>query len=92
MRKSTKKQPQVQTNQRTVPSRNPTQDNGNISNFWTGSRWFCCQCPRTHLLFLTTESRKCCLKNYFRVRAFKHRSVSIDQVFCTHNKQWWIAK
>jgi len=46
MSKSEKKQQsQVQTIQRTVPSRNATQDNGNINNFWKGSRWFCFQRP-----------------------------------------------
>jgi len=45
MSKSAKKQQsQVQTIQRTVPSRNATQDNGNINNFWKSSRWFCLQC------------------------------------------------
>ena len=42
MRKSAKKQ-QSQI-QRTVTSRNVTQDNGNMNNFWKGSRWFCRQC------------------------------------------------
>jgi len=45
MRKSAKKQQsQIQTIQRTVTSRNVTQDNGNINNFWKGSRWFYRQC------------------------------------------------
>jgi len=45
MRKSAKKQQsQIQTIQRTVASRNVTQDNGNINNFWKGNRWFCRQC------------------------------------------------
>jgi len=35
-------QSQIQTIQRTVTSRNVTQDNGNIHKFWKGSRWFCC--------------------------------------------------
>ena len=39
MRNSAKKQQsQVQTIQRAVHSRNATQDNGNINNFWKGSR------------------------------------------------------
>jgi len=45
MRKSAKKQQsQVQTIQRTVSSRNVTQDNGNINNFWKDCCWFCLQC------------------------------------------------
>jgi len=36
-----------QTFQRIVTSRNVTQDNVNIKNFWKGSRWFCRQCLRT---------------------------------------------
>jgi len=45
MRKSAKKQQsQIQTIQRTVTSRNVTQDNGNINNFWKGNRCFCRQC------------------------------------------------
>jgi len=39
MRKSAKKQQsQVKTIQRTVPSRNATQDNGKINKVWKGSR------------------------------------------------------
>jgi len=42
MRKSAnEQQPQVQTIQRAVTSRNVTQINGNINKFWKGSRWFC---------------------------------------------------
>jgi len=48
MRKSAKKQQsQLQAMKRTVTSENVTQGNGNISNFWKGSRWFCSQCLRT---------------------------------------------
>jgi len=43
MRKSAEKQQlQVQTIQRTVTSRNATQDNCNIYKVWKGSCWFCC--------------------------------------------------
>jgi len=53
MRKSTKKQQsQVQTTQRTLTSRNATQDNGNINKFWKGNRWFCLQCLKTFCHFL----------------------------------------
>jgi len=64
MTKSAKKQQsQVQTIQRRVPSRNVTQDNGNINKFWKGSRWFRCYCdtinstviPDLFKLILTTE-------------------------------------
>ena len=48
---------QVQTIQRTVTSRNVTQDNGK-NNFWKGSRWFFRQCLRTFCYFLRPESRK----------------------------------
>jgi len=60
MRKSAKKQQsQVQTIQRTVTSRNVTQDNGNINKSGKGGRWFAVtrQCLRTYY-FLRTESRK----------------------------------
>jgi len=44
MRKSLKKQQsQVQMIQKTVTSRNVTQDNDNINNFCKGSCWFCHQ-------------------------------------------------
>jgi len=62
MRKSAKKQQsQIQTIQRTVTSRNVTQDNGNINNFWKGNRCFCRQCLRNEdlVLFLTTRIKKC---------------------------------
>jgi len=59
MRKSAKKQQsQLQTLQRTVTSRNVTQDNGNINKFWDGSRWFCRQCLSIFCYFLLPESRK----------------------------------
>jgi len=60
MRKSAKKQQsQIQTIQRTVTSRNLTQDNDNtVNNFWKGSRWYCRQCLRTFCYFLRPESRK----------------------------------
>jgi len=59
MRNSAKKQQsQIQTIQRTVNSRNVTQDNGNANNVWKGSRWFCRQCLRTVCYFLRPESRK----------------------------------
>ena len=59
MRKSAKnQQSQAQTIQRTVSSRNESQNNDNINNFWKGSRWFCRQCLRTFCYFLRTESRK----------------------------------
>jgi len=59
MRKSAQKQQsQIQTIQRTVTSRNVTQDNGNINNFWKGNRWFCHQCLRIFCYFLGPESRK----------------------------------
>jgi len=66
MRKSAKKQ-QSQI-QRTVTSRNVTQDNGNINNFWKVS---------------ISESKNCCMENYICVRVFKRRPVPTDQVFCT---------
>jgi len=84
MRKSAiKQQSQVQTMQRTVPSRNATQGNGNINNFWKGSRWFCLQCLRTFCHFLRQNQENGCLEDYIRVRAFKQRPIPIDQVFCT---------
>jgi len=53
MRKSAKKQQsEVQTIQRTVPSRNATQDNDSINTFWKSSRWFCLQYLRTFCYFL----------------------------------------
>jgi len=83
MRKFAKKQQsQVQKIQWTVPSRNATQDNGNINNFWKGSRWFCLQCLRTFCCFLRQNQENGCLENYIRVRAFTHRPVPIDQVLC----------
>jgi len=84
MRKFAKKQQsQVQTIQWTVPSRNATQDNGNIKNFLKGSRWFCLQCLRSFCYFLRQNQENGCLENYIRVRAFTHRPVPIDQVLCT---------
>jgi len=84
MRKSAKKkQSQVQTIQRTVSSRNVTQDNDIMKKFWKGSRWFRRQCLRYFRYFLRTESRKWLFVNYISIRAFKHRPVPIDQVFCT---------
>ena len=56
MRISAKKQqPKVQTIQRTA-IRDVTQHNGNINNFWKGSRWFCCH--KDLLLFHTTRIKK----------------------------------
>jgi len=55
---SEKKQPQVQTIQRTVSSRNVIQDNDIMKKFWKGRRWFRRQCLRTFCYFLRTESRK----------------------------------
>jgi len=53
-----KQQSQVETIQRTVTSRNVTQNNSNINNFWKDSCWFCRQCLRIFCYFLRTESRK----------------------------------
>jgi len=39
-------------------SKNVIQDNGNINNFWKGSRWFCHQCLGTFCCFLRPELRK----------------------------------
>jgi len=39
-----KQQSQVQTIQKTTTSRNVTEDNVKMYNFWKGSCWFCCQC------------------------------------------------
>jgi len=58
MRNSAKKRSQVQTIQRTVSSRNVTQDNNIMKKFWKGSRWFRRQSLRTFCYFLRTESRK----------------------------------
>jgi len=59
MRESAKKQQsQVQTIQRTVTSGNVTQDNGNLNNFWKGSRWFCRQCLGSFVIFLWPEPTK----------------------------------
>jgi len=56
MRKLAKKQQlQVQTIQITVATRNVTQDNGNMNNFWKGSRWFFRQCLRTLSYILRPE-------------------------------------
>jgi len=56
MSKSVKKQQsKIQTIQRTVTSRNETQDIGNINNFWKGIRWFCRQWLRTFCHFLQPE-------------------------------------
>jgi len=84
MRKSTKKQQsQVQTIQRTVTSRNATQDNGNINNFCEGNRWFYLQYLRTFCYFSQQNQDIGCLVKYIRVQEFKYRPVPIDQVFCT---------
>jgi len=84
MRKSVKKyQSQVQTIQRTVPSRNTTQANRNINNFWKCSLWFCIQCLSTFCYFLQQNQENGCLENCICVRAFKRRPVPIDQVLCT---------
>jgi len=58
MRKSAKKQSQVQTIKRTVTGIKESQDNDNINNFWKGSRWFYSQGLRTFCHFLRPESRK----------------------------------
>jgi len=42
--------------QRTFTSRNVNHDNGNINNFWKGSRWP--SLPEDLLLFLTTRIKK----------------------------------
>jgi len=55
---SEKQQSQVQTIQKTVTSRNATQDNGSINNSQKGSRWCCRQCLRTFCCFLRPDSRK----------------------------------
>ena len=44
--------------QRTATTRNLTQDNRNINNFWKGSRWFFPSMPEDLLLFLTTRIKK----------------------------------
>jgi len=81
MKKSAKKQQsQVQMIQRTVTSRNVTQDNIKINKFWKGSRWFCPQSLRT-FYFLWPESRKW-LFGKLHLCYLKHRPVPIDQVFC----------
>jgi len=64
-------------------SRNATQDNGNINNFWKGRRWFCLQCLRTICYFLRQNHENGCLENYIGVRALKHRPVPNDQLFYT---------
>jgi len=53
------------------------------NNLWNDSLWFCRQCLRSFCYFLRKYQENGCLENYIRVRAFKHRLVSIDQVFCT---------
>jgi len=59
MRKSAKNNNHmVQTIQRRVTSRNATHDNGNINNFWKGSRWFCREYLKTFCYFLQPELRK----------------------------------
>jgi len=84
MRKSAKKQQsQVQTTKRTFTGRKEAQDNGNMNNFWKGSRWIYGQCLRTFCYFYDQNQENGSLENYICVRAFKHRPVSIDQVFCT---------
>jgi len=53
MRKSAKRQKsQVQMIKRTVTSRNESQDNDNVNNFWKGSRWFYNQWLSTFCYFL----------------------------------------
>ena len=62
MWKSAKKQQsQVQMIQRTVTSRNVTQDNGNMNNVWKGNGWFSRQ--GGFYYFLRPESRKWLLGN-----------------------------
>jgi len=58
MRKSAKKQSQMQTIKRTVTGTKESEENGNINNFWKGSRWFYRQRLRTFCHFLRPESRK----------------------------------
>jgi len=43
-----------------------------------------CQCLTTSWYFFRPESKNGCLENYICVLGFKHRSVTFDQVFCTH--------
>jgi len=82
MRKSAKKQQsQVQTIQITVTSRNVTQDNGNINKFWKGGRWFAVNAWGPIISYEQNQENGC-LENYICVRAFKHRPVLTDQVFC----------
>jgi len=83
MRKSAKNNNHRFKRFREITSKNVTQDNGNINNFWRGCRWFCLQCLRTFCYFLRQNQENGCLENYIRVRAFKRRPVPIDQMFCT---------
>jgi len=55
----------------------------NTNNLWNENRLFCLQCLRTFCFFLRQNQENVYLENYIRVRAFKHRPVPIDQVFCT---------
>jgi len=82
MRKSTKKQPQVQMIQRTVTSRNVILNNGNIKKFWEGSCWFAINAWGP-FIFYNHNQENGCLENYKCVQAFKHRPGPIDQVLCT---------
>ena len=76
MRKSAKKQQsQAQTIQRTVTGIKESQDNGNINNFWKGSRWFCLQCLRTLCYFVRQNQENAFLENYICVRALVESHV-----------------
>ena len=86
MRKSVKKQQsQVRKIQRTVTSRNVTQINSNINNFWKGSRWFCRHCLKAFVISYNQNQENGCLENYICVRVFKHRPIPNDQTFCTRH-------
>jgi len=83
MRKSAnKQQSQVRTIQRTVTTRNVTQDNGNIRISGKAVADFAVNAWRPFVISYK-DKKNGCLENYIRVRAFKHRPVPIDQVFCT---------
>ena len=79
-----KKQSQVQTIQRTVSSRNVTQDNDIMKKFWKGSRWFRRHCLRTFLLFLTNRIKKMTVwKTTFLSEHLKTDQSLLTEVFCT---------
>ena len=84
MRKSAKKQQsKVQTIQRTVTSRNVSQDNDNINNSGNAVTGFGVNAWRPFVISYDQNQENSCLENYICVRAFIHRPVLIDQVFCT---------